>query len=204
LEVSFGGIHACEGVFSTIPGSIPAAEESPNPICISNRTLAMKHTSGIFALLILLLTLAAPSVQAQINPNISWKLLTPTLTGKPGSTVYVRVQATIAPKSHLYTQLAYPSGVMGPLPLEVTVGDEHLSSSGKIQGPTPNKHSDANFEVETEYWEGTITLTVPVKIARNARGHLDGWVNFYFMTCDDKSCQIPTDQKLRFTVKCRK
>ena len=55
--------------------------------------------------------------------------------------------------------------------------------------------------VKTEAWTGTVTLTVPMRIAKNATpGEHKGWVEFYFMTCDATKCLPPTEEKFEFAV----
>lgn len=154
--------------------------------------------------ILLLSVVAVPSVMAQgTNPSVAWKLLTPSITAAPGATVQVKVRATMKPGFHLYTTKSYVEGENGaPQPTDVSVGDKPLfSSGGKLSGPKPIRHMDPSFEIETEYWEGSVTLTVPVKISTSATpGTAEGWVNFYFMTCNDATCYPPTDQKFTFAV----
>lgn len=163
----------------------------------------MKRSTLLLAFL--LLTVAAvPTVMAQgKNANVEWKLLTPTVSGAPGATVQVKVRATLKNGHHLYTTKQLPDGPNGrPEATEVTVGENSMFSlAGKLKGPAPISHYDENFEMETEYWVGSVTLTVPVKIAATAKpGTAEGWVNFYFMTCNDAVCIPPTEQKLTFNV----
>src|SRR5690349_4094956 len=143
----------------------------------------MIRTYRFLSLSLILLLASAATMLAQEdpeNPNVAWKLLTPTVSGAPGRTVDVKVQVAIATKSHMYTAKTYPADVMGPQSTEVTVGEKPLSLSGKLKGPSPKKKFDEQFEIETEFWEGTVTLTVPVKIAKDAKeGAVQGWVNFY-------------------------
>jgi thiol:disulfide interchange protein DsbD len=162
----------------------------------------MIRTYRFLSLSLILLLASAATVLAQENPNTTWKLLTPTVTGAPGKTVDVKVQVKIKEKSHLYSTKTYPDDAFGPNSTVVTVGDKPLSYGGKLKGPKPHSYPDPNFDnLETEYWEGTVTLTVPVKIAKDAKeGTVQGWVNFFFQTCDDHACQLPMDKKLEFTV----
>lgn len=150
-----------------------------------------------------LLLFAASSLYAQrANPNVTWQLLNPSVSGAPGEVVQVKVQAKIAAGSHMYTTRKYPDDALGPQATVVTVGEKSVvSMSGGIKGSKAIKKMDEAFEMETEYWEGTATLTVPVKIAKSAQpGQAEGWVNFYFQTCNETQCQPPSDQKLTFKI----
>lgn len=164
--------------------------------------MSMKRLSLLLALLVT--AGLAPTVMAQgTNTNVVWKLLTPEVSGAPGSTVQVKIQASLKNGHHLYTTKTYVEGENGaPQSTEVTVGDKALFTlDGRLRGPKPVRHMDPSFEIETEYWEGTVVLTVPVKIAKGAKpGTEQGWVNLYFMTCNDATCIPPTDQKFTFKV----
>lgn len=163
----------------------------------------MKHTRSLCTLILLLLA-AAGALRAQENPNVAWKLLTPTLTGKPGDVVEVKVEAKIASGWKMYSTKGYPDSLLAaPQATEITVGESSLlTRSGSIKGTRPERHYDEGFETETEYWKGTATLTIPVKISKKATTGQEakGWVNFYFQTCDASVCLPPVDKKLTFTV----
>ena len=139
------------------------------------------------------------------NRHATWTQITKSVSGKPGDKVEVQVKVSLVPKSHLYTEKTY--AFLGPQPTEVTVGEKSiLIKNGKLRSNQKVKpHYDENFSdidsVFTEYWEGTVTLTVPMKIAKNAKpGEYKGWVNFYYMTCDEMTCIPPVDQKFEFAV----
>lgn len=156
------------------------------------------------AALLLLWMLAPAAATAQMkNDHVSWTLLTPEIKGKPGDKVEVKIQAKIVPKAHLYTTKTYPDSVLGPSPTVVTAGENNvITRAGGVRGSkAPKKVLDPNFDLETEYWEGTVTLTIPVRIAKKAKpGEQKGSIGINFMTCNDKICRPPTDEKFTFTV----
>ncbi|MGE3801714.1 MAG: hypothetical protein AB7H80_11905 [Candidatus Kapaibacterium sp.] len=173
----------------------------------------MKVQRGYGLLLLsafLLLAAGVTELSAQMrNRHVqSWELLTPKLSGKRGQTVYAKIRFTMVPKAHLYTTMKYEGE--GPSPTEITCDTTFVRLNGAIgSSPKPILHFDPNFSLEsdsvyTEYWEGTVTLTIPLKIAKNAkRGKRTSWVNIYFMTCDEYSCIPLTDQRfeIEFNVK---
>lgn len=167
-------------------------------------------TQGLLTATLLLLWAFAPaSAVAQMrNDHVAWELLTPEVSGKPGDIVQVKIRMTIAPKAHLYSMRTYPDSVMAPQPTAIRVGDTTILSSAGTISPSvqPIQKKDGNFDdLLTEYWEGDVTLTIPVKIAKKAkRGTYEGWVNIYFMTCNDKMCRPPTDEKFEFTVRVKR
>lgn len=165
-------------------------------------TAMLQRIRSLWYILALLLLVSGTAI-SQVNDKVTWKVLTPTVKGAPGKVVEVKVQAAIASGWHMYTTKRFPDSVAGPLPTEVTAGEKSvLTLGGRLKGPRPIRHVDENFDnLETEYWEGTITLTVPVKISSKAKpGVQEGWVNLYFQTCNDKQCYPGTDKKLTFSL----
>ncbi|MDB5036284.1 MAG: Redoxin domain protein [Chlorobi bacterium] len=163
----------------------------------------MRNSRHLLATLAALLLLFSASLHAQENKNVTWTVLTPKVSGMPGKTVDVKIQATIASGWHMYTMKTYPDSVMGPQSLELAVGDQSVFSlGGRLKAPRPIVHHDENFDVSTEFWKGTVVLTVPVKIAKNAKlgTTANGWADFKFQTCSDKSCIPLSDKKLTFQV----
>ena len=164
----------------------------------------MKSFVNTIIVSVLTLVLAASIVSAQVNKNVEWKLLTPIVQGVQGKTTTIKIEATIKERSHIYSGKTYAKDVLGPSPTIVTVGEKNLLTlAGPFRGNRPpNVIIDANFDsIKTEFWEGSVVLTVPVKISRTAAvGTGNGWVNVHFMSCDDHACMPPTDVKLPFSV----
>lgn len=158
----------------------------------------MRSLRQLLAYFVLFSIAFTASIFAQSNPHARWKLLTPSISGAPGETVEVKVEVTLVPKAHIYS-----SKTNGASPTEITVGEAGtVTLGGKIRTSRPPVHTyDENFEDTTEYWNKGVTFTVPVKISQKAKpGHAEGWVNFYYMTCDDSRCIPPTDEKLTFRI----
>ena len=162
-------------------------------------TRAFRYPLLLAALLLMLGSLAHAQDE---NPKVKWKMVTQKLAAKPGEVVKVKIEAALEPGNHLYSLKKYPGGD-GPEPTSITVGDKGVVSlSGAITASKrPTAKEDPNFEIVTEYWEGKVTLTVPVKVAKSVKpGEVEGWVNVYFMTCDENSCMPPLDKKLTFAI----
>ncbi len=129
----------------------------------------MNNVRRLLVALTALMLITCASLQAQSDTKVKWKVMTPTLTGAPGATVELKVQATIASGWHMYTTRTYPDSIPGPQPTEITVGEAKLiSKGGKVKGPKAIFKYDEGFEMKIEYWEGAATLTIPVKIAKKA------------------------------------
>ncbi len=162
----------------------------------------------MWAVLLWLHGLAPAAAAAQMrNDHVSWTLLTPEIKGKPGEIVYIKIKANIVAGAHVYSTATYPDSVPGPSPTGITVGEADLvSMAGEVKGSkAPKRVYDPNFDIETEYWEGAVTLTIPVRIAKKAKpGKKEGRVSINFMTCTDKLCRPPTDETFTFALRVQK
>jgi thiol:disulfide interchange protein DsbD len=143
---------------------------------------------------------ATVSVYAQENP-IKWSIQ-PVSSKKPlkaGDKLSVKVVAKIDGGWHLYS-LTQPSG--GPVPTRITLpAEQPFKLVGRIASPTPYVAPDPNFGIDTEYYEGSATFTLPVKIAADAKpGKTKLLVNAFFQSCNDQFCLPPKTVKLETPV----
>lgn len=166
--------------------------------------MKIKHSRTIVLALLALLIAAAGSLHAQENSDVKWKVLTPILIGKPGDVVELKVQAVIKPGHWMYSTRTYPDTLeSSPQSTEITVGEASLlTREGKLKGSKPSTKFDEGFETQTEFWKGSPTLIIPVRISKNATigQKAQGWVNFYFQTCNAERCMPGTEKKLAFNV----
>lgn len=134
------------------------------------------------------------------NDKVKWSILTPKVTGAPGEIVQVKLKGVIEAGEHIYSTKSY--NVDGPTPTAFTVGERSVASlAGRVKGPTPKTKHDEGFEIDVEIWEGTITLNVPVKIAKDAKpGTQEAWVNAYFQVCNEGRCLPAVNKKVPFTI----
>ena len=168
-----------------------------------------KRGFGLLILSAFLLSVGTEQLFAQFrSPDVEWELLTPTLEGERGEIVYARVRLKLVPKAHIYTPHRYEGN--GPVSMEITT-DTTLHFDGELTSDIkPIRTYDPNFSLDedtvmTEYWKGTVTLTVPLRIAADApRGKNTGWSSFLYMTCDDKRCIPPMDQRFEIELNIRK
>ena len=173
-------------------------------------TSSTLRLNAILPLLAFLALVAFPQKgSGQNNPlnedHVTWDYVTPTLEGSPGETVTFQFRANLKPKVHLYTTKTYPDSVLGPSPTELSTGGSSLvkRSGGLKANKGPVSEYDPNFEIETSYWKGSVTFSVPFTIAKDAKpgSTEEAWVNLYYQTCDDNSCKPPIDSKFTFKVK---
>ena len=127
--------------------------------------------------------------------EVSFRILEPETAAPAGSILGVEVQADIAPGWHLYA-MDIPPG--GPIPTSFEViGDEIFSPGGKALQPEPISWFDENFDMDTNYFEGTAVFTVPVRIAESAKpGDYRLGIQVEFMLCNDNTCLPPQKMSL--------
>jgi thiol:disulfide interchange protein DsbD len=144
---------------------------------------------------------AGISVNAQVA-KVTFKLLTPEPKAKAGQTITLRIQAKLPAGFHI-NSLNPKLADVGPMPTEITVGEGAIMKlAGTVRGDrAPKKKYDSNFEGETEFWEGSVTFSVPVKVAADLKpGRQEGWVNINYQICDHHMCFPPRDEKLSLAL----
>ncbi|HEY7543767.1 MAG TPA: cytochrome c biogenesis protein CcdA [Blastocatellia bacterium] len=133
---------------------------------------------------------ATLSVSAQ-NP-IRWSIKPPAVKGplKPGDKFSVKLTAEIDAGWHLYS-LSQPAG--GPIPTRITLAaGQPFKLAGKVASPAPLVAHDPNFDIDTEFYEGTATFTLPVKVETDAKpGKAKLQVSAFFQSCNDQFCLPP-------------
>ncbi len=131
--------------------------------------------------------------------EVSFRILEPEGTAPAGSILGVDVQADIAPGWHLYA-LDIPAG--GPVATSFAViKDEVFSSGGAAVQPEPVSLFDENFNMDTNYFEGTVVFTVPVRIEESTSpGDYELHLQVEFMLCNDSTCLPPQKKDLSVSV----
>ena len=143
---------------------------------------------------------------ADQRPNpISWSLKMdgPSQTVKPGSVFKVQVEASIEEGWHLYST-QQPDG--GPKPTRITLkADQVFDAAGTVEAPAPLTAHDANFDIETEFYEEAVTFTIPVRVSpRAAAGSYKVQVEVRFQSCTSELCLPPATVKLDLPIEVAK
>ena len=149
---------------------------------------------------------AAGQARAQTNDAsagpVTWEINKAKLPAAPvrvGETFAVEVTAHIERGWHLYSLTAIEGG---PRPTRITiVAGQGFELAGKIKAPDPTTAKDPNFGVETEFYEDTVSFSVPVRVMPDvAPGKATATVQVRFQTCNDKNCLPPEVVKLPAVV----
>jgi len=126
------------------------------------------------------------AAQETDEPNpITW-----TLKGQPGSparkTFTVELRARIDTGWHLYSTDKIEGG---PSPTRITLmPGQNLELAGEIDSPAPHSAYDPNFQVATEYYEGEVTFTVPI---RSTSAATKVRLQVRYQTCTPTVCLPP-------------
>lgn len=147
--------------------------------------------------------LSGACAQAQERPIIwSLELEGPTKSFKRGSTLSLRVKARVREGWHLYAVKQRPGG---PRPLSFSLLDgQPFKMAGAVIAPAAKASLDRNFNKRTNYYEGTVTFTLPVKIsAESPLGTRKIRVRVSYQSCSEQQCFLPRDVLLETFVAVR-
>jgi len=119
---------------------------------------------------------------------------------KPGSIFTVLVTAKIADGWHLYSMDEMEGG---PTPTWLIVPDgQPFTLKGRVREPQPTVEFDPNFNLETRYFENSVTFEMSIKAgARVPAGANTVRIDVRYQTCNDRTCLPPKTVHLSAPVK---
>ena len=141
----------------------------------------------------------AQAAPEQLNP-ITWQVKAEAPRGvKPGETFKLLLTANIQEGWHLYSTEQQEGG---PRPTRIALSaDQPFELAGAISAPDPFVSMDENFGIETEYYEQSVTFTLPVRVtAKASAGAQKIGVNIRYQTCTKELCLPPKLVKLEAAV----
>jgi hypothetical protein len=122
----------------------------------------------------------------QQQPNVQWSVSTQHAASVQSA--LVRFHAVIPQGWHIYGLEPLPGGPM-PLVIRIEQGAPY-EISGIPQGTIPQKHHDASFDLDTEYFTDSVELNFPVR-AINSEHNIDVPLSVRFQMCSDTTCLPP-------------
>lgn len=135
---------------------------------------------------IAVLLFAGATAYAQKPGSVQWSL-----TQKPASSAATRtltLHADIEKGWHVYG-ITQQAG--GPLPLVLRVeANAPYEINGAITGSIPQKHKDASFNLNTEYFTDAFSLEIPLKQTAPSQNN-DVPLAVRFQMCSDTTCMPP-------------
>jgi thiol:disulfide interchange protein DsbD len=118
--------------------------------------------------------------------------------GAPGDTVILTVRLSLS--SGWYTYSLTPqlnADGIGPEPLQITAAPPSLLHlAGTIHAPKPHRKYDEGFQMEVEYYTGSVTFRVPVQIVAEAPGAYTAQLSVVYQVCDSTRCLPPEEVQL--------
>lgn len=147
-----------------------------------------------------LLVLALAAAPASAQTPVHWSLkVAPAGPVKPGGAITATATAEIEGGWHVYS-LTQPPG--GPHALAVTVKKTAIfAPGGTPTSPLPTRAFDPNFNMETEWHETSLVVTIPVVATKTATGGgalLS--IDMSYQTCNDRLCLPPATETLTARV----
>lgn len=127
----------------------------------------MPARAGLLLAFVLGITISLGSPhygQTGLNPGV-WSARVEPQQVKPGATAKLLLTIRLEPGWHVYSMNQPPP----PRALRIVLEENpHITLAGEIQQPKPKVEFDPNFQIDTQFFEGTATFTVPIKIAPDA------------------------------------
>jgi len=98
---------------------------------------------------------------------IKWSIsATPTEPGKSDDRFVIELTALIDRGWHLYSTEKVEGG---PSPTRIVIpAGQPFEMAGEIDSPAPHASFDPNFQVATEYYDNSVTFTIPIRSLQNS------------------------------------
>lgn len=146
------------------------------------------------------LLFAAGSVWAQKKDPVQWTLASEVPAAPPGTIVPLKFSAAIQPGWHIYSLTIVPAPGQ-PAPTKVTVAENAAIESVSIYQPRPERKRDETIDLDTEMYENSAALWLPVKLAAGASGEVRIEAQARYQACDDRECLRPVTKTGSVTVR---
>ena len=140
------------------------------------------------AVLLTALSALALTVSAQEPDPIKWSIkASPSTADK--KTFAIELTARIDTGWHLYSTEKIEGG---PSPTRITLlPGQNFEVAGEIDSPAPRSAYDPNFQVATEFYEGIVPFTIPIKSTSPSASSEKVRVQVRYQTCTPTICLPP-------------
>lgn len=155
-----------------------------------------KRIAFLFAFVISIVV-GFTSAQAAGNQNFKMTAQPSALQVKAGQQAAIRLTLTFQNGYHTYgtRKIAGPDG-LGPEQTKITVAPTSAFKAGKIKTPKPTTKFDEGFEINVDYYYGTVVFEIPVTAKKDidfSKDKID--VNVYLQQCTETECLPPDNFK---------
>jgi thiol:disulfide interchange protein len=131
-----------------------------------------------------ILLLAAFCAGAQTQQHVAWTLTLDSAAAPPGGKVLARVVGRIDPGWHLYS-----GSTAAGIPTSFQAAPETVIESTRLFQPQPKRAFDKNFGIDTETFEGEVTLLLEMQVQKDAPpGPAQITFKARYQTCNDSQC----------------
>jgi thiol:disulfide interchange protein len=144
----------------------------------------------------------APCLLAARQDPIQWKLSADPDRAKAGSSVPLRLTATLEEGWHLYSPTT-PKGTVdnpGPNPTTIRLSENPGVASQKVYEPKPDRKFDPNFNLDTETYEKEAVFWIDTGLKSDAKGPLELTAEVRYQACDARQCLPPKSKTAVFTL----
>ncbi|MEO8129010.1 MAG: protein-disulfide reductase DsbD domain-containing protein [Bryobacteraceae bacterium] len=133
--------------------------------------------------------LLSEQIQAQKLDPVQWTLEAASAAARPGDLVTFHLTAKVEPGWHLYS-LTTPKG--GPIPTTATAHEGTPLAAVEVYQPTPERHFDPNFNIDTETFAEELRLLVSGTVPKGAKaGVVEVELDVRYQVCSDRQCLPP-------------
>ena len=150
----------------------------------------LSRTAGLFACVA-----ALAFSQPRLDP-VQWSLSANTEVAQPGSTVPLRMKATIEPGWHLYS-LTIPKDLY---PTKLTLVENAAVDSYTVYQPPPVRAMDPNLKQVVETYSNQAEFWIPATLKADATGPVEFTAQVRYRACDDKQCLNPRTKTAAFKL----
>src|ERR1035438_9220489 len=121
---------------------------------------------------------------AQGDQHVTWKLSVEPAATPPGGKVLVRMAGHIDDGWHLYS-MSTPAAI----PTKISLAPSPAVARFRALEPPPKRAFDANFNSDTETYEGDVAFLLELELKKDApAGAAELSFSARYQTCNDKSC----------------
>jgi len=140
---------------------------------------------------LMLLWVGFPCMGQSTDEKVQWSVKLSPETVSAGGASKMAITADIAQGWHMYAIDQKPGG---PKATVIRIPDgQAFQQAGSITGPAAKAAYDPNFEMDTRFYEGSVTFEVPLMVAATAAaGKSSARASVLFQVCNEQSCLPPT------------
>jgi thiol-disulfide isomerase/thioredoxin len=145
-------------------------------------------------------TVFAQEAETELNP-VKWSITANAAKPvKAGDRFVVELTAQIEKGWHLYSTERVEGG---PTPTRIILpSGQSFEMAGEIDSPAPHSSYDPNFQVATDYYDGSVPFTIPVRALANSVASSNKLrVQVRYQTCTQTICLAPKLLELETQIK---